>query len=120
MTFVRVTVIAVMVGTLALSSNPEADFGLDRRHRPAAPLPLARPAGLAEMLPVAIFCQNLQIGVPALLQPMAHTRGFSRVFGIALGLCLFMCAYYKFPLSRPTFPLYRVFGIALSLFVHVR
>jgi hypothetical protein len=90
MTFVRVAVIAVMVGTLALSTNPEDDFGLERRSGPAAPLPLARPAGLAEMLPVAIFCQNVQIGVPALLQPLAHTRAYSRVFGIALGLCLFM------------------------------
>jgi len=88
MTFVRVAVICVMVGTILLSSDPKQDFGLESH--PASGIPFVRPVGLAEMLPVAIFCQNVQIGVPALLQPLAHTRSFSRVFGIALSLCLIM------------------------------
>ena len=37
------------------------------------------------MVPVGVFCQLFQIGVPSLLQPLRRKRAFPRIFGAALG-----------------------------------
>ena len=53
-------------------------------------MPLVRWAGLGTMVPIGVFCQLFQIGVPALLQPLARKRDFFRVFFVALSATLLM------------------------------
>ena len=85
MTALRAVVILLMAATLLLGER--ADFGLSDE---AAPLPLVRWAGLPRMVPVGVFCQLFQIGVPSLLQPLRRKRAFPRIFGAALGTTLCM------------------------------
>lgn len=101
MTLVRGLIILLMVGTLALGTR--ADFGLDEQPQPsnttaeliasldADPTQrLVRWPGLQLMVPIGVFCQNFQIGVPSLLQPLGRKKDVSRIFGIALTATLIM------------------------------
>lgn len=97
MTIVRALVIVLMVLTLILG-QPE-DFASGGEGNVLSPkaatgteadgdglgLPLVHWKGLAHMIPIATFCQLFQIGVPALLQPLANKRAFPKVFALALG-----------------------------------
>ena len=90
MTVARALVISAMVGSLLLGGRD--DFGLDSdANRTAAsapavsqPLPLVRWEGLPMMVPIGVFCQLFQIGVPSLLQPLGRKREFPLIFGAAL------------------------------------
>ena len=95
MTVLRALIILLMVATLLLGER--TDFGLDdataspaAAHADDKALPLVRWSGLSTMVPIGVFCQLFQIGVPSLLQPLGRKRDFSRVFGLALAATLSM------------------------------
>lgn len=83
MTALRALIILVMTGTLLLGSR--SDFGLAEDAADPPPAPLVRWEGLPKMVPIGVFCQLFQIGVPSLLQPLRRKRAFPRIFGAALG-----------------------------------
>ena len=90
MTVARGAIILLMVATLLLGTPSE--FGLDEEAEVAGTrsLPLVRWSGLPTMVPIGVFCQLFQIGVPSLLQPLERKRDFRQIFGMALGATLFM------------------------------
>jgi len=86
MTALRALIIILMTGTLLLGER--SDFGLadsEDGAPPPPPPPLVRWEGLPKMVPIGVFCQLFQIGVPSLLQPLQRKRAFPRIFGAALG-----------------------------------
>ena len=108
MTAARAAIIVAMVGTLLWGSR--TDFGLDAglgasevgadgNFTAAAPTPeiykdpkalgLVKWTGLSRMVPIGVFCQLFQIGVPSLLQPLQRKRDFAKIFGTAL-FCTFV------------------------------
>ena len=102
MTGARALIILAMVLSLTMGDG-RADFGLPPLEgAAAAPLPLARWSGLGEMVPIGVFCQLFQIGVPSLVQPLGRKRDFPAVFGHALvaTLCMYtslgLAAVYLF------------------------
>ena len=100
MTLARLLVIVLMLGTLLLGER--SDFGLSTDAdadgaSDAAPdaaddsaYPLVRWSGLPTMVPIGVFCQLFQIGVPSLLQPLGPKREFASVFGVALAATFLM------------------------------
>lgn len=85
-------VILVMVASLVLGER--ADFGLPPAPEVAdfwqSPLGRVRWAGLPTMVPIGVFCQLFQVGVPCLIQPAVRKRDFSAIFACALCATLLM------------------------------
>ena len=95
MTILRALIIVLMVATLLLGER--ADFGLDDINSTSAglidieeELPMVQWSGLSTMVPIGVFCQLFQIGVPSLLQPLGKKREYATVFGWALAATLCM------------------------------
>ena len=96
MTAIRAAVILLMVSTLAVGSLDDFEGGgggseaaqtrddAEASSPSSSAVPLVRWGGLAHMLPIAVFCQLFQIGVPALLEPLSVKRAYPSVFAIAL------------------------------------
>lgn len=110
MTIARLLVILLMVGTLLIGDR--TDFGLPPHPNMTSPtsapadappdassdaasdlssgLILVRPSGLSRMVPIGVFCQLFQVGVPSLLQPLRRKRLFPAIFAVALTCTLTM------------------------------
>ena len=95
MTVARGVIILLMVGTLLLGDRSE--FGLDNEAAGEPALPFTRWSGLTTMIPIGVFCQLFQIGVPTLLQVHAakaafakqsrHTHSLSRLLSLFVCVC---------------------------------
>jgi len=97
----------LMVATAVLGNRRQ--FGLEPLANVAAPdvgdvmvvqprsrVPLFRWAGLTTIAPIAVYCQNFQIGVPSLLEPLANKRSFSTIFGVAVAATFAMYSTLAF------------------------
>ncbi|KAL1530713.1 hypothetical protein AB1Y20_001612 [Prymnesium parvum] len=90
MTALRGCIIALMVLTLLLGER--SDFGLEEEEgevptdTPETPV---RWSGLSTIVLIGVFCQNFQMGVPSLLQPLKQKSDFPKVFAGALA-CTFI------------------------------